>query len=122
MWIDANLKSIQIEFEDKKLRKHILQLNIPPDYPISSPICNVLFPEVIEINWNHSSPSTSSVQYILDQYILATEKYQEIWRHLEDIDSHCWVIEPEFPSYESTMRRLALGNLCSLQIEMVIHY
>jgi hypothetical protein len=116
IWIDNNLTSLHISFQDEEKRSHTLQLTIPADYPSTPPICNKLFPEVVEINW---SPSSSSIRSIIDQHVIAARKYKELWKQLDDIDQHCWVIEPEVPSFAISSRRISLGNMCSLYLEIV---
>ncbi|ORY06328.1 hypothetical protein K493DRAFT_310656 [Basidiobolus meristosporus CBS 931.73] len=37
---------------------------------------------------------------------------------LDDLDQNTWVLEPEKPSRDIMMRRIALGNLCSLQVDL----
>ena len=37
---------------------------------------------------------------------------------LDDIDANTWVLEPDKPKRSDLTRRIALGNYCSLQIEV----
>ena len=37
---------------------------------------------------------------------------------MEDFDNHTWVLEPDKPKRSDLMRRIALGNHCSLQIDV----
>ncbi|CAG8742326.1 6022_t:CDS:1, partial [Racocetra fulgida] len=46
------------------------------------------------------------------------EKFQDVWSMLDDIDKHTWILEPYKPKRSDLMRRIALGNHCSLQIEL----
>ena len=37
---------------------------------------------------------------------------------LDDLDAHAWVLEPKNPGRECVSRRIALGDHCSLQLEL----
>lgn len=45
------------------------------------------------------------------------EQMQLFWDAMEDIDSNCWVLEPELGNRVSTMRRIVIAKHCSMQIE-----
>ena len=40
-----------------------------------------------------------------------------MWDCLDDIDANTHVLEPERPSRDASMRRIAIGRHCSIQID-----
>eukprot|EP00743_Colponemidia_sp_Colp-15_P008889 GILK01009699.1.p1 GENE.GILK01009699.1~~GILK01009699.1.p1 ORF type:complete len:368 (-),score=36.96 GILK01009699.1:22-1125(-) len=113
--IDDSLTQIQVKLEDSAGREHILKMLFPSDYPNSPPtcICDVpIAPE--EVQWNGSC----SLNHIIRHYQRVYERYQDLWLVLDDIDRHTWVLEPEKPSRKDTMRRVALGDHCSVTVDI----
>lgn len=49
------------------------------------------------------------------------ENFQEVWAMLDDIDANTWVLEPDNPKRSDLMRRIALGNHCSLKVEVDVN-
>ena len=39
----------------------------------------------------------------------ALSKYQDLWDMLDEIDAQTWVLEPENPTRNITLRRIAVG-------------
>jgi E3 ubiquitin-protein ligase FANCL len=88
-------------------------IKLPPDYPVSAPICSSEMPEPVSIRW---LSGVSTLADVVQQFQRAFEKYQDLWLQLDDLDQNVWILEPERPTYSTSMRRIALGNHCSLQI------
>lgn len=113
--VDDSLTKIQLLLKDSSQREHSLLLQIPLDYPSSPPLGAIDLPIALDISWNKH---TGSIRKIMEQYEQALEKYQDFWAVMEHLDQHTWVLEPEHPNRAATMRRIALGNHCSLQINL----
>lgn len=53
---------------------------------------------------------------IVQQFSEVVQRFQSFFDVLDEIDKSTWRLEPEHPTYASTMRRLALGkSLCILK-------
>jgi len=100
---------------DKANRSHIVSIKMLADYPNTMPECTCDIPVGIELQWN---PKNSSIADVVKQYEKAFDQYQDLWNVLGDVDANTWVLEPERPSFSITMRRIALGNHCSLQFNV----
>ncbi|MBN3290796.1 FANCL ligase, partial [Polypterus senegalus] len=46
------------------------------------------------------------------------ESLKQFWDVMDEIDEQTWVLEPEKPTRSATMRRIAIGNNVSLNIEV----
>jgi E3 ubiquitin-protein ligase FANCL len=44
--------------------------------------------------------------------------FDAFWAVMDDLDADTWTLEPENPTRSSTFRRIALGNNCSLQLDV----
>jgi len=113
--IDNSLTSLQILLKDSAAREHAITLTMPPDYPASPPLGSADLPVTLTINWNRN---TGSIAHVIGQYEKTLEKFQDFWSIMEHIDQHTWILEPEHPNRAATMRRIAIGNHCSLQIDI----
>ncbi|XP_006817054.1 E3 ubiquitin-protein ligase FANCL-like [Saccoglossus kowalevskii] len=71
-----------------------------------------LIQQIEDIGWD------STLQDIYHQFSQELEKYQDYFDIIDEIDGKTWVLEPENPSYASTLRRIALGSSSSLQIDI----
>ncbi|XP_053102559.1 E3 ubiquitin-protein ligase FANCL isoform X1 [Hemicordylus capensis] len=60
----------------------------------------------------------SSLLSIHSQFLAALESLKEFWNALDEIDEKTWVIEPEKPTRSATMRRIAVGNNVSINIDV----
>jgi E3 ubiquitin-protein ligase FANCL len=112
--IDASLTALQIRLFDSAGRAHDIQLNIPPDYPMSSPLCSVDLPVAVDSRCQRAE----SIVKIIERYSQALESFQDFWNVMDHLDQHTWVLEPEYPSRGATMRRVAIGNHCSIQVDV----
>lgn len=55
---------------------------------------------------------------MVDQLQKEAEKYQEVWKQLEEIDTKCCVIDPERPTLDVCHRRIAIDKYCSIIIKI----
>jgi E3 ubiquitin-protein ligase FANCL len=100
-------------------RRHPLSMRLPPDYPLSPPICSAALPAHVELRWDagagHSQPR---LKQVIDQYVAAIHSYDALWSELELLDERAWVLEPTAPTGACTYRRLALGPSCAVGVEL----
>ncbi|XP_042713175.1 E3 ubiquitin-protein ligase FANCL isoform X3 [Chrysemys picta bellii] len=83
-------------------------------YPAEPPDCCVDFPVEFAISW---IPQSSLVD-IYNQFLAALESLKEFWNAMDEIDEKTWVLEPENPTRSATMRRIAIGNNVSINLEV----
>ncbi|XP_074805610.1 E3 ubiquitin-protein ligase FANCL isoform X5 [Natator depressus] len=60
----------------------------------------------------------SSLIDIYNQFLAALESLKEFWNAMDEIDEKTWVLEPENPTRSATMRRIAIGNNVSINLEV----
>uniref|UniRef100_A0A8D2L3X0 FA complementation group L n=1 Tax=Varanus komodoensis TaxID=61221 RepID=A0A8D2L3X0_VARKO len=105
---------IRLKAEDSCSRNHLITLKLNPKYPTEPPECLVDLPVQFSASWNPES----SLLSIHSQFLAALESLKEFWNALDEIDEKTWVLEPEKPTRSATMRRIAIGNNVSVNIEV----
>lgn len=115
--LDDSLTTIRIRVTDADTRHHIVTVKLEPSYPHVIPICTCDIPLQVSLSW--WIPATSTLADIVHHYQQTIDQLVAVYRQLDDIDSHCWVLEPTPPRPRAiTMRRIVLGRSCSLQIDI----
>jgi E3 ubiquitin-protein ligase FANCL len=119
MHLDESLTGMKLRCADEAGREHYVTVSLQPGYPSTAPECAVDLPAAMELRWSPGK-NTCSLAAVLEQFKHELSKYQELWRMLDEIDRDTWVLEPTNPSAARgyTMRRVALGKQCFLQLEM----
>ncbi|ELR23431.1 Fanconi anemia, complementation group L family protein [Acanthamoeba castellanii str. Neff] len=114
--VSANdsLTRLSLRTTDEAGREHRLEVELMPDHPRTAPVCTTDLPQALALRWDPAQPST--LADVVRQFEEALRGYQALWAVLEDIDRHTWVLEPERPTLATSIRRIALGNHCSLQV------
>ena len=129
--VNPTLDELQLRVDDAAGRGHVLGLALPPDYPRSPPrVTTAALPGTapFELAWPSSDASSSdassatsgaaSLAGALSQFRAALARHQLLWDMLDDLDAHAWVLEPKNPARDCVSRRVALGDHCSLQLEL----
>ena len=119
--VSAALRELELRVEDATGREHLLGLALPPEYPHAPPTVRATLPSPFEVRWPVDAASGLAVHALetaLAQFRVALTRHQRLWDLLDDLDAHTWVLEPRAPRRDSVSRRLALGNHCSLQVEL----
>lgn len=101
---------IEIQVLDSKQRPHLLRLQFPTVPPFT-PAVDASLPRGAS-----EPPRTESIASIITWFQEELERFQKVWDVLDDIDAHCWVLEPESPDRAALTRRVALGLHMSLDI------
>jgi E3 ubiquitin-protein ligase FANCL len=119
MHLDESLTGMKLRCTDEAGREHYVNVSLQPGYPATAPECTVDLPAAMELRWNPGL-SRCSLAEVLTQFKNELRKYQELWSMLDEIDRETWVLEPSNPSSARgyTMRRIALGEQCFLQLEL----
>ncbi|CAG5129505.1 unnamed protein product [Candidula unifasciata] len=87
-------------------RKHLNYNSTQP------PLCDTSLPEKFDFHWSEKT----RLKHVFQQFEAAVQSHQLFWNIMKEIDSSCWVLDPEHPTFASTYRRIALGPNISLQI------
>ncbi|CAJ0824594.1 842_t:CDS:2 [Entrophospora sp. SA101] len=103
--LDPSLKSLVLRLNHSSGRQHKINITLPFSYPKSPLIIQAEIPSEIQLN----------CIFDLNEEI---EKFQEFWSMLDDVDQNTWILEPDKPKRNDLIRRIALGNHCSLQIKV----
>ncbi|XP_028580971.2 E3 ubiquitin-protein ligase FANCL isoform X2 [Podarcis muralis] len=114
VFVDPGFSTIRLKAEDSCGREHLITLKLNPKYPTEPPDCLVDLPVQFSISWIPES----SLLSIHSQFLAALESLKEFWNALDEIDEKTWVLEPEKPTRSATMRRIAVGNNISINIEV----
>jgi E3 ubiquitin-protein ligase FANCL len=109
-----SFESIQLAAHDTARRPHTLQVEFPPNYPEAAPRCRSALPRAFTPQWK----AGFALKDIVRQFEAALEQYQDVWDVLDDLDIHTWVLEPERPTRDMAMRRIAIGKHCSMQLDL----
>jgi len=115
--LNNDLNRLSLRCFDSKHRMHELDLIIPSDYPLSSPTCKHQLPSRFEPRW---SGRNSSFSDLFAQFRAQLELYQDIWSVLDDLDEHCYIIEPLMPLRSDLTRRVSISRFASLRIEFSV--
>ena len=118
--IDDSLSRIIFEVEDKMKRKHELICELDKDFPIKPPICTTDLPGEFDSGYwrylsipekNKGAQSSCGLFHIYKSFRDSIDSYQLLWDELDDIDKHCFILEPSLPARRSVIeRRIALHS------------
>ncbi|CAG8539170.1 14212_t:CDS:2 [Gigaspora rosea] len=115
---NPSLKNLSLKLNDSSGRQHSIFVSLPFSYPQTPLIVHAELPTPSSTTSNHMASLKDAVSF----YSKELEKFQYVWSMLDDIDAHTWVLEPCKPKRSDLIRRIALGNHCSLQIELDASY
>ncbi|KAG0189674.1 hypothetical protein DFQ28_003102 [Apophysomyces sp. BC1034] len=103
----------RVSFELNVLnRAHTIHAYFPPTYPLSLPQLSVDIPCGVSIE------AATSLQGMLVEYRRLLTQYHDFFECMDEIDTHMRVLEPDNPTRRDTWRRIALGDHCSVQIDI----
>ena len=119
-FINDSLSCITFEVEDKRKRKHELTCELSSEFPSKAPICTTELPAKFDTGyWRYSSISNrnsirqnaSGLYNVFKEFCESIDFYQPLWDELDDLDEHCFVLEPSLPARRSIReRRIALHS------------
>ncbi|XP_015276690.1 PREDICTED: E3 ubiquitin-protein ligase FANCL [Gekko japonicus] len=114
VFVDPTFTTIKLKAEDSCGRHHQITLKLNPKYPTEPPDCLVDLP----VQFTVLVDTQSSLLSIHRQFLAALESLKAFWNALDEIDEKTWVLEPEKPTRSATMRRIAVGNNVSINVEV----
>ncbi|KAJ1972855.1 hypothetical protein H4R35_004445 [Dimargaris xerosporica] len=115
--IAEQLSRVVLEFQDEAKRLHAITLELPSAFPVEPPGCTIDFPEPCVLN--AEKPDEWFLDALRQGQALA-RKYQQVWDALDELDRDLWVLEPQDKLYATLTRRLALDNMCSMEITLSV--
>jgi E3 ubiquitin-protein ligase FANCL len=105
--VGAKLDDVHLRVVDAAQRTHVLQFQLPADYPRSPPIVRGDLPSAIELRWRGAH---STLRDALQQCAEFVAQFQSVWHALDAFDAQCLVLEPPMPAARGVLaRRIALG-------------
>ncbi|CAG8497640.1 7291_t:CDS:2 [Diversispora eburnea] len=115
--LDPSLRNLTLKLSDSSSRKHIIYISIPTSYPHALLNARADIPSISMTKFQ-----AANLKDVINYYSKEFGNFQEVWEMLDDIDLNTWVLEPDKPKRSDLMRRIALGNHCSLKIEIDVNY
>lgn len=114
VYIDTEFSTIKLKAEDSSSREHLITIKLKSKYPVEAPDYLVDFPVPFTVPWT----AQGTLTYIHSQFWAALELLKEFWDIMDEIDEKTWVLEPEKPTRGATVRRIAIGNNVSINIDV----
>uniref|UniRef100_A0A8C4TEW4 FA complementation group L n=1 Tax=Erpetoichthys calabaricus TaxID=27687 RepID=A0A8C4TEW4_ERPCA len=112
--ISTDFSTVRLKAEDASGREHLITVKLQTKYPDEVPVCSADLPVPFILSWS----SQSCLKNIHSQFLAMLESLKQFWDVMDEIDEQTWVLEPEKPTRSATMRRIAIGNNVSLNIEV----
>nr|SVE76714.1 EOG090X0G12 [Daphnia longispina] len=109
--VNHDFTEMKLKMHDSLNHEHILKVKLNSGLPEFS----TDFPRSMTFEW-HENISTLNEMYNL--FCQEAKKYQEFWKAMDELDSRCWVLEPENPSRQDTYRKIHVVPNVSLKIEV----
>jgi len=116
--INADLTLLTLRARDFSNREHVFDVSIPNEYPCSVPKIQISLPAPVEVVWPRGTQGDLGVVFEAVERDL--RRYEDLFVELEDIDTHCWVLDPLQPTFGSTHRRIAIDKTCSVMVELQV--
>jgi len=110
--LSDSFQVLHLRIKDAASRSHILEVEFPESYPKETPKCRAALPKPFVLKWEHGF----ALRDVVSQFQNSLHEHQKIWDVLDDFDHSTWVLEPERPTRDVAMRRIAIGNHCSMQV------
>jgi len=115
--IEEDFSYVHFGVIDGGERMHKILIHLHKQDASAPPVCSTDLPHKLTFHWS----TNTRLQHILQQFEASVASYQEFWATMQELDSKCWVLEPEKPSFADTHRRIALGQNLSVQITVNCH-
>lgn len=113
--IDQRMRAIDLTVTDAQSRTHTLHVTLASDFPDTPPKCVASLPEEFDPPWEKTQQTLSSILLYFTQ---AVNKFQDLFRAMDDFDQHTRILEPERPTRRDSYRRIALGKHISVRINL----
>lgn len=109
--LSDSFDEVVLREQDRAGRAHHLRLHLPEGYPEeAASVLGASLPEAFSLRWSRDEGLAGALR----QFRAALDRYADVWDCLDDIDAHCWVLEPEQPTRSDLQRRVALASHAAL--------
>lgn len=115
--VSPDLSVLRLRTHDSSGRAHAFDVSVPAAYPIAAPLVQVALPVPVSVPWPLSRAG-GSLSLVLEAVEREVGRFEPLFAALEDLDMHCWVLEPLQPTFATTSRRIAIERGCSVVIEL----
>ncbi|KAJ9578259.1 hypothetical protein L9F63_005529, partial [Diploptera punctata] len=112
VYVSNVMNEVKLQAIDSAARCHYLTLLLGMSYPSTPPVIQVDLPEQVAIGLKKSS-SIAGIYKSFVQHVTALQKF---WKSMDEIDSKCWILDPDNPTRKDSHRRIMIGNNVSVQI------
>ncbi|XP_077233970.1 zinc ion binding protein isoform X2 [Tasmannia lanceolata] len=103
-----DLSSLSFRVLDTKGKAHIMDIELPKNYPKFAPSVTADVPFVCELKWSENS----RLKDVVHQFS------EEFWSTMDDIDRALLVVDPSQQSHAASFRQIGLGNDCYLLLSI----
>ncbi|CAN7995038.1 unnamed protein product, partial [Ixodes hexagonus] len=103
---------VQLSYVDGGGRKHLLKVHLGPEFPVEAPSYDADLPVAFEFQW-HKGQTLAAV---FEAFACRVDRLGPFWEAVQDLDAHCWVLDPPCPRAGDTYRRVALGKNVSAMV------
>ena len=118
---NADMSSLTLSVIDSRQRKHVFEVKLDTSisgYPWTSPEVHAELPVAVTLtNWPMQSPHGGNLKIVLSAVLVEAERYSDLLDILQDLDTHCCVLEPSKATFAVCRRRIALERTCSMYID-----
>jgi len=115
--VSPDLSVLRLRTHDSSGRAHAFDVSVPAAYPIAAPLVQVALPVPVSVPWPLSRVG-GTLSLVLEAVEREIGRFEPLFAALEDLDKHCWVLEPLQPTFSTTLRRIAIERGCSVVIDL----
>nr|SVE70128.1 EOG090X0G12 [Eubosmina coregoni] len=106
--INSTFTELKLKMCDSADRQHILTIKLGGNTPEF----------IAEFPRPFLSQGISTLKDVYNLFSQEAEQYQEFWQAMDELDSGCWILEPETPFLSDTYRKIAVTQNVSLKIDV----
>ncbi|EKX39334.1 hypothetical protein GUITHDRAFT_143539 [Guillardia theta CCMP2712] len=114
--LHPDFNNVKFAVEDAAKRSHVVEVDLNMSYPHDPPVCRGATPIPFILRWRDGY----TLRNVIEQFEEHLHQFQLLWDVLDDIDQHSWVLEPSVATRDLASRRIAIGNHCSIQVDIPI--
>lgn len=112
--ISTDLYEIRLKYEDNNNLIHLLKIYLTDEFPKTISKINTSLP----LPFEYIKKNENILLNIYNDFVKEVKKYELFWLNMNDLDKNCWILEPENPQRSDTIRRISIGNNCSILIKI----
>lgn len=114
----SDLTVLKLNAQDSRGREHVVTLNISSQYPSRAPTISADVPLAFKPHWNFPGAGATLLG-LVQQFERWLFQFDPLWTVLDEVDTKCWVLEPEKPTRACAYRRVVIGENLSLHMALL---